>query len=74
MFDQMCSTLGVGFLLLIDSVCSLILGLNIITDREGGKEQEGGQGVLVDGGRERKPADLNPEETTGRMRNQWRDR
>ena len=32
--------------------------------REGGKE----------GGRERKPAVLNPEETTGRMRNQWRDR
>lgn len=27
-----------------------------------------------EGGRERKPAVLNPEETTGRMRNQWRDR
>lgn len=25
-------------------------------------------------GRERKPAVLNPEETTGRMRNQWKDR
>lgn len=52
------------------------IGLNIITDREDGKEGEGEgtEGVLEDGGRERKPAVLNPVETTGRMRNQWRDR
>lgn len=57
-------------------------GLDVVTDSDGGEEVRGGwtEGVLEDGGREggegreRKPAVLNPEETTGRTRNQWRDR
>lgn len=45
---------------------------------KGGEEEGVGDGQREDGGREggreRKPAVLNPGETTGRMRNQWRDR
>lgn len=43
-----------------------------------GRDQGVGDGQRdcsrIEGGTERKPAVLIPEETTGRMSNQWRDR